>query len=283
MRHVGSRPVSEPVLLSLTSLADKRRHGYALMKDIEALSGGRVRLSTGTLYGPRTLAHKGGVTISELHFGAEMLAAFGRVDAERRGAKLAGLLTGATAEWIAKLTSDSSVRGRSLPDLRMMRPAGMLVGHIAVGLAAKRITPRVSVGTTVLAAVLPDLVWCVFLLAAVYFFARHYARGAWMLFAAVMSHWLLDFVAHRPDMALAPGVHPYFGLGLWNSVAATVRRIYAFWIVIVLLTLAWRGNIAGPPPPSTRAMAIGSLIFFSCVVAWAYWMNRLRTACYNSV
>ena len=33
------------------SLADKPRHGYALMKDIEALSSSRVRLSTGTLYG----------------------------------------------------------------------------------------------------------------------------------------------------------------------------------------------------------------------------------------
>jgi len=39
------------VLLILTSLADQPRHGYALMKDIETLSGGRVRLSTGTLYG----------------------------------------------------------------------------------------------------------------------------------------------------------------------------------------------------------------------------------------
>jgi DNA-binding PadR family transcriptional regulator len=39
------------VLLILTSLADKPRHGYALMKDIETLSGGRVQLSTGTLYG----------------------------------------------------------------------------------------------------------------------------------------------------------------------------------------------------------------------------------------
>jgi DNA-binding PadR family transcriptional regulator len=43
--------MSEPVLLILASLADKPRHGYALMKDIEELSGGRVRLSTGTLYG----------------------------------------------------------------------------------------------------------------------------------------------------------------------------------------------------------------------------------------
>jgi DNA-binding PadR family transcriptional regulator len=51
MRHVAPRWVSEPVLLILTSLADRPRHGYALMKDIEALSGGRVRLSTGTLYG----------------------------------------------------------------------------------------------------------------------------------------------------------------------------------------------------------------------------------------
>jgi DNA-binding PadR family transcriptional regulator len=46
-----SRPLTEPVLLILMSLANKPRHGYALMKDIEALSNGRVRLSTGTLYG----------------------------------------------------------------------------------------------------------------------------------------------------------------------------------------------------------------------------------------
>ncbi len=45
------KPLTEPVLLILMSLADKPRHGYALMKDIDALSNGRVRLSTGTLYG----------------------------------------------------------------------------------------------------------------------------------------------------------------------------------------------------------------------------------------
>ena len=39
--------------------------------------------------------------------------------------EMAGLLRGAAAEWFAKLTTDQSVRGRSLPDLRMMRPAGM--------------------------------------------------------------------------------------------------------------------------------------------------------------
>jgi DNA-binding PadR family transcriptional regulator len=53
MRHVAERhnPLSEPVLLVLMSLAAKPRHGYALMKDIENLSDGRVRMSTGTLYG----------------------------------------------------------------------------------------------------------------------------------------------------------------------------------------------------------------------------------------
>ena len=58
MRHVvtqpkdaETRPLSEPVLLILMSLAEEPRHGYALIKDIETLSNGRVRLSTGTLYG----------------------------------------------------------------------------------------------------------------------------------------------------------------------------------------------------------------------------------------
>jgi DNA-binding PadR family transcriptional regulator len=46
-----SRPLSEPVLLILMSLSDQPRHGYALLQDIESLSGGRVKLSTGTLYG----------------------------------------------------------------------------------------------------------------------------------------------------------------------------------------------------------------------------------------
>lgn len=49
MRQVA--PLTEPVLLILMSLVDQPRHGYALMKEIESLSHGRVRLSTGTLYG----------------------------------------------------------------------------------------------------------------------------------------------------------------------------------------------------------------------------------------
>src|SRR5580692_6122008 len=57
MRHVvpqtplETKPLSEPVLLILASLAPHPRHGYALIKDIELLSSGRVRMSTGTLFG----------------------------------------------------------------------------------------------------------------------------------------------------------------------------------------------------------------------------------------
>jgi DNA-binding PadR family transcriptional regulator len=44
-------PLTEPVLLVLLSLAEQPRHGYAILKDVEHMSGGRVVLSTGTLYG----------------------------------------------------------------------------------------------------------------------------------------------------------------------------------------------------------------------------------------
>jgi len=44
-------PISEPVFLILLSLAMQPRHGYAILRDTEEMSNGRVRLSTGTLYG----------------------------------------------------------------------------------------------------------------------------------------------------------------------------------------------------------------------------------------
>lgn len=44
-------PLTEPVLLVLLSLAEHPRHGYSILKDVEQMSGGRVVLSTGTLYG----------------------------------------------------------------------------------------------------------------------------------------------------------------------------------------------------------------------------------------
>ena len=50
-RHMNSLPLTEPVLLVLLSLAEQPRHGYSILKDVEQMSGGRVKLSTGTLYG----------------------------------------------------------------------------------------------------------------------------------------------------------------------------------------------------------------------------------------
>jgi hypothetical protein len=69
-------------------------------------------------------------------FAREMWNAFEITGAERRAhgrvvlvrfaaAELIGLLKGAVSEWIAKLTTDSSIRGRALPDLLLMRPPGV--------------------------------------------------------------------------------------------------------------------------------------------------------------
>jgi DNA-binding PadR family transcriptional regulator len=68
MRHVvkDAKPLSEPVLLILVSLASEAKHGYALLKDVEDLSEGRVRLSTGTLYGAiRRLLEDGWIDVHE--------------------------------------------------------------------------------------------------------------------------------------------------------------------------------------------------------------------------
>lgn len=216
----------------------------------------------------------------------------------------------------------------------------MFVGHFGAAFVGKYVEPKLSLGTLVLAAMLPDLLWPVFSIAGVeyvvgktggaenkyifdvslshsllmvavwgalfagaYFLWRRYrhreraARAACVLFAAVLSHWLLDSVSHKH--ALAPGTHRYFGLELWNSFAATIAveggfwllavalyvratrprnraGRFAFWPVVAFLTFVWVTNIRkGPPPPEA---VLGSLIFFSLMVAWAYWMNRARPA-----
>jgi hypothetical protein len=214
----------------------------------------------------------------------------------------------------------------------------MFVGHLAVALTGKRIEPKISLGTWMLAALFADLLVFPLLIAGIervrihpgvavnrmvadmpyshsllmdalwaglfaglYFLWRRYARGAWLLFAAVLSHWMLDFISHRPDMTLAPGTNAVLGLGLWNSIPATLiveggfwilaiiiyvratepktrAGTYAFWIAIVLLTLAWYGNITSGMDPNPVRAGISGLIFFSFIVAWAYWINRLRPA-----
>jgi membrane-bound metal-dependent hydrolase YbcI (DUF457 family) len=55
-------------------------------------------------------------------------------------------------------------------------------------------------------SLLMDTLWAT-LLGATYFFRHRHPRGAWVVFIAVLSHWLLDFVSHRADMPLAPTHH----------------------------------------------------------------------------
>lgn len=216
----------------------------------------------------------------------------------------------------------------------------MLVGHFGVGLAAKRIVPETSAGTLMLASLLPDFVaWTLLLagveharihpgitrtnpldlydiaishslltdaiwgllLAGAYFLWRRHSRASWIILAVVLSHWLLDFLSHRPDMPLAPGVHQYFGLGLYNSPLAMLlvegsiwfagiivyarctrprKRMgtYLFWSVAALLTAVWIVSLGGATPSALRPAGISSLIFFSMVVLWAYLMDFLRPA-----
>jgi len=145
----------------------------------------------------------------------------------------------------------------------------------------------------------PDLLWAG-VLAGAYFLWRHQVRAAWILFAAILSHWILDFVSHKPDMPLAPGISARYGLGLWTSLPATLliegglwlaalvvyvratrasnrAGIYAFWPVIAFMTLAWISNFTAPPAAgSMTTAAVAALTFFTLLVAWAYWMDRVR-------
>lgn len=212
----------------------------------------------------------------------------------------------------------------------------MFIGHLALGLAAKRVAPRMSLGTLVVAAQLVDLAWPAMVLAGlervridpgntaftpldfesypwthsllagaiwavafgvVYRRRTGYSRGAAVAAALVLSHWLLDFVTHRPDLPLVPG-GVRVGLGLWNSVPGTLAvegtlfaagvAVYAvttrarnlsgslgFWALVAFLVLAYAGNVLGPPPPSAKAIGIVGLAMW-LFLPWAVWIDRNR-------
>ena len=44
-------PLTESTFLIMLSISTDPRHGYAIIKEVESMSDGRVKLSTGTLYG----------------------------------------------------------------------------------------------------------------------------------------------------------------------------------------------------------------------------------------
>ena len=47
-------PLREPTFFILLSLAQGKKHGYAILKEVETLSDGKIILSNGTLYGALT-------------------------------------------------------------------------------------------------------------------------------------------------------------------------------------------------------------------------------------
>lgn len=213
----------------------------------------------------------------------------------------------------------------------------MFIGHYAVALAAKKASPRTSLGTLFMAAQFVDLLWPVFLLAGIehvriapgdtaftpldfydypishslagavlwsavlavlYFAVRRDGRAALVVGACVASHWVLDYLTHRPDLPITFGGSSRVGVGLWNSVAWTLvveialfavglmiylkctrpkDKIgrYAFWGLVAVIFAAYFSNVFGPPPPSASAIAIvGNAAWL--FVLWAYWADRHR-------
>jgi hypothetical protein len=212
----------------------------------------------------------------------------------------------------------------------------MFIGHYAVGFAAKRVAPKASLGLLMAAPILLDLLWPIFLLAGwervridpgntaftplafdsypithslvtsigwgalfggLYWIFTRYRAGAVAIGLGVVSHWVLDWVTHRPDLPLYPG-GPKVGLGLWNSIPWTlavefamlaialwlyVRTTqprdrtgrYAFWAFVALAIVMYVGNLMSPPPPSTQALAWFALSGW-IVPFWAGWFDAHR-------
>jgi hypothetical protein len=212
----------------------------------------------------------------------------------------------------------------------------VFLGHFGVAFAAKRVAPRPSLGTALLAAQWADGIWPIFVLlglehaeirpgvtvvtpldfvsypyshslladliwaalfAVVYGTLRKDWRGAIWLGVLVLSHWVLDVIAHRPDMPTWPG-GPKLGAGLWNSLPATLAVEFALfavglwiyrraavardtmgkvllWTFAITLVVLYTAAVFGPPPPSERALAYTGLLGWA-FVAWGYWIDRHR-------
>ena len=213
----------------------------------------------------------------------------------------------------------------------------MFVGHYAVGLAAKKFVPGMSLGVLITAPLLLDLLWPIFLLlgweqvsiqpdpnpflrftfdsypishglvavvgwatlfASLYFGVARYLAGAITVWIGVVSHWVLDYIVHRPDLPLYVGSSRMLGLGLWNHRWITIAvelTIFAvgiavylfttrgkdtlgrigFWAFILVLLGFYGFVILGPPPKSVKQLAIGSLFAWLFVV-WAWWFDSHR-------
>ena len=88
-------PLTQAMFYVLVALADGETHGYAILKEVEQLTGGTVRLSTGTLYGiiKRLLAdglirEKGSAAKDDERRRSYELTPFGRDVARAEAARL---------------------------------------------------------------------------------------------------------------------------------------------------------------------------------------------------
>ena len=119
-----------------------------------------------------------------------------------------------------------------------------------------------------------------------------------MIAAVVLSHWILDFIVHRPDLALLPGGQTRVGLGLWNSLPATVfvevlffggglliyfsctrardkAGRFGFWTLIFFLFVAWVSTLFVGQPPNVPSLAWGGLAMWLTAL-WGWWADRHR-------
>ena len=198
-----------------------------------------------------------------------------------------------------------------------------------MGLVASRVEKRLPLGTALLASQLPDAIWPYLLLtgaetvsiapgdtamtplrfdsypwshsllmvamagailALVYKAMGGAPRAAALCFGLAVSHWILDFITHRPDMPILPWGDARFGLGMWNSVPLTVvvevlmylgavafyasgrKMALGFWVMVAVLGATYVGNVVGPPPPGVTPVAV-SMVILVPVVWW--WGNKV--------
>lgn len=126
-------------------------------------------------------------------------------------------------------------------------------------------------------------------------------RVAWIMGIAVLSHFFLDLIVHRPDLPLGFGADfPKLGLGLWNHpVAAYLLESLIFlagvWIYLkatapsgllgkyglpvfaLVLLIANLLNLFAPPPPSIKVMAASGLVFYFLFAGAAFWLDKKRS------
>jgi hypothetical protein len=116
-------------------------------------------------------------------------------------------------------------------------------------------------------------------------------RTGLILAAAVFSHWILDLIVHRPDLALYDSVGK-MGLGLWNyrgAAFALEMGVLFGGAAMLYRTAAHRGRLIGfvsflaalqvfgtfffPPPPSDHAAAMTALVSYIVLALLAWWVD----------